>query len=277
MWTSFLALSAYNNVLTKKISANFIMKKQSIFLFSFIFLAACVQAPPPVPTETPLSPPATTTETPAPTATETLVPTETLAPTATFTPTPTITPTYAILRAEVLERSSCRYGPGVPYLYKYGLVKGSNLEAIGRLDDASWVELQAIGGDNPCWVNASLVEIKGDVWSVEPVYPDKAPLPVSPYYVPLALREVTRDGDQVTITWYGQSLRAGDEEYENAPLYLAEIWACENGEFKFTPHGLWTEKITITDQPGCAETSYARIYFSEKHGYAGPTQVELPE
>ncbi len=120
------------------------------------------------------------------------------------------------------------------------------------------------------------MDIKGDVFSVAPVYPDLAPLPVSPYYVPLALRDVTRIEDQVTIRWYGQSLRAGDEEYTNAPLYLAEIWACENGEFKFTPYGLWTETITITDQPGCAETSHARIYFSEKHGYAGPTIVEFP-
>ena len=68
-----------------------------------------------------------------------------------------------------------------------------------------------------------------------------------------------------------------DEEFENAPLYLAEIWACENGEFKFTPYGLWQEKITITDQKGCSEASHGRVYFSEKHGYAGPTEVEFPE
>jgi len=195
-----------------------------------------------------------------------------------MTPTSTITPTYAILRGEVLvEHANCRYGPGAPYLYKYGLVGGSNLEIIGRLDDASWLQIQAIGGDNPCWVKVDLMDVQGDPLSVAPVYPDLAPLPVSPYYNPLTLRDVTREGDQVTIRWYGMALRAGDEEFENAPLYLAEIWACEKGEIYFTPYGLWEENITFTDEEGCEERSYARIYFSEKHGYAGPTEIEFPE
>ena len=246
----------------------------------FLLLTACTSpSATPMPM-TPLPPIAAElpSETSAPTATETFVPTETRFPTETLTPTstPTAIPTYTILRAEVLERANCRYGPGAPYLYKYGLVAGSNLEVIGRLDDASWVDLQAIGGDNPCWVKADLVEVKGDVFSVEPVYPDKAPLPVSPYYGSLTLRDVSRTDDQVTITWYGQSLRAGDEEYTGAPLYLVEAWTCENGEFKFAPYGLSVETITLTDQSGCAETSRARLYFSEKHGYAGPLYVEFP-
>lgn len=246
-----------------------------------LLLSACtLPAAAPALTETPLPPTATDlpTETSAPTATETLAPTETTIPTVTFTPTftPTPIPTYVVLRAEVLQRANCRYGPGAPYLYKYGLVVGSNMDVIGRLDDASWLELQAIGGNNPCWVKADLVNVRGDVFSVEPVYPDKAPLPVSPYYGPLTLKDVTREDDQVTITWYGQSLRAGDDEYPGAPLYLVEVWACENGEFKFTPYGLSLETITITDQPGCDQTSHARLYFSEKHGYGGPVEVEFP-
>lgn len=242
-----------------------------------LLLTACSQ-PPAVQTPTNNALPSTATdiptETPAPTATFTAAPTQT--PTATLTSTPTEIPTYAVLRAEVLERANCRYGPGAPYLYKYGLVVGSNLEVIGRLDDASWIEIQAIGGDNPCWVKSSLMDVKGDLLSVEPVYPDKAPLPVSPYYAPLTLKDVSRTGDQVSIRWYGQVLRAGDEEYTNAPLYLVETWTCENGVFKFSPYGLSVEIIAITDQSGCAEISHARIYFSEKHGYAGPVDVELP-
>lgn len=254
------------------------MIKKLLPLLSFILLTACA-APPPAPTETPLPPSATATElstnTPKPTSTPTRIPTATA--TQTFTPSPTAIPTYAVLRGEVLERANCRYGPGAPYLYKYGLVSGSNLEIIGRLDDANWIQLQAIGGDNPCWVKASLMEVKGDIFSVAPVYPDKAPLPVSPYYEPLTLLEISRADDEVTIRWYGQSLTAGDEEYEYAPLYLAEIWACENGEIKFTPYGLREENLTITDEGGCSETSYGRIYFSEKHGYAGPTEFEFPK
>jgi hypothetical protein len=173
----------------------------------------------------------------------------------------------------VLERANCRYGPGVPYLYKYGLVPGSNLEIIGRLDDASWIYVQAIGGNNPCWVNASLMDVHGDIWALEPVYPDKAPLPVSPYYPPLGNVRAVRDGTQLTITWTGQALRAGDEEGPNSPLYLVEIWACEDGELHFKPYGLFYETLTITDEAGCDEPSHGRVYFAEKHGYAGPSEI----
>ncbi len=165
------------------------MLKRILLLLTLIFLTACTLPSAPVPTETPLPPTVTATEiptnTPEPTSTSTLTPIPTA--TATITPSPTITPTYTTLRGEVLERANCRYGPGASYLYKYGLVKGSNLDVIGRLDDASWLHVQAIGGDNPCWVKASLMNVKGDVFAIEPVYPDKAPLPVSPYYVPLTL------------------------------------------------------------------------------------------
>lgn len=251
------------------------MIKRIFLLFALALLAACSPPSPPAPTETAFPPTATATD--IPTNTPEPIFTPTLTPTATFTPLPTLTPIYITLRGEVLERANCRYGPGAPYLYKYGLVKGSNLNVIGRLDDANWIQIQAIGGDNPCWVKASLMEVKGDVFNIEPVYPEKAPLPVSPYYVPLTLLDIAREGDQVTIRWYGQTLRAGDEEYEYAPLYLAEIWACENGEIKFSPYGLYEEKITITDEAGCSEASHGRIYFSEKHGYAGPTEIEFPE
>ncbi len=267
---------------------NISMSKSPSLLFGLLFILACnlpQMSPPkestilPTETNTIIS---TDTSAPislsAPTQTQTpvLVATERATATQTLTSTPTIIPTYTILRGQVLERANCRYGPGAPYLYKYGLVKGSNLEIIGRLDDANWIQIQAIGGNNPCWVKASLMEVKGDVFSVEPIYPDKAPLPVSPYYSPLSNVNASRQGDQITITWTGQALVAGDEEFENAPLYLAEVWACENGEIKFSPYGLWEESLTITDEAGCSENSRARIYFSEKHGYAGPAKVEFP-
>ena len=149
------------------------------------------------------------------------------------------------------------------------------MEVIGRIEGANWVYVD-FGGKRPCWVNAKYLDVGGDIASVEPVYPDKAPLPISPYYGPLTLRDVSRDGDQVTITWYGQTLRAGDEEETGAPLYLIEAWTCENGEFKFESFGLSLEIITLTDQSSCDQASYARLYFSEKHGYAGPTMVEFP-
>ena len=256
------------------------MPKQTHLLLLTLFLAACSlpQDVPPTPTLPP-PPSATFTETPSetpqPTSTSTFTPLPTATATITPTFTPTIIPTYAILRGKVLERANCRYGPGAPYLYKYGLVAGSNLEIIGRLDDANWVQIQAIGGDNPCWVKASLMEIKGDLFSVAPVYPNDAPLPVSPYYNPVSNVVASRQNTEITITWIGQILRAGDEA--NTPLYVVEVWACRNNEIKFTPYGRFEENLTIEDEKGCTEKSYARVYFVEKHGYAGPVEVEFPE
>lgn len=257
------------------------MIRKIFTLLPLILLAACSLPQNMPPTQTALPPTDAATaipsSTPEPTATQIFTPTATFTPTLSPSPSPTPIPTYTNLRGEVLERANCRYGPGAPYLYKYGLVAGSNLEIIGRLDDANWIQIQAIGGDNPCWVKASLMEVTGDIFSVKPVYPDKAPLPVSPYYEPLTLRDIIREGNQVTIRWYGQTLRAGDEEFTNAPFYVAEIWACEEGIFKFTPYALWQEDITITDEKGCDQASHGRVYFSEKHGYTGPTEFEFPE
>jgi hypothetical protein len=224
------------------------------------------------PTETPSIQP---TIPPSPTLTATPLtsqtPSPTTSPTFTQTPTPTITPTYAILRGEVLERANCRYGPGASYLYKYGLVAGSVLNIIGRNDLGTWIFVQAIGGDNPCWLKATLMNIKGDVLSVAPVDPDII-LPWSPYYGPLTRVSATRQGNEVTVFWEALILRAGDDA-EQIP-YLIEAWVCIKGQIVFTPVGWYDTAATLTDEPGCSEASHGRISGAEKHGYT--TWVEIP-
>lgn len=197
-------------------------------------------------------------------------------PTIEPTLTPTLTPTPSILRAAVLELSNCRYGPGQPYLYKYGLLKGNRLEVIGRIESGSWVFVRAIGGNNPCWVKASLLSIQGDVMSVDVVYPGKYTLPKSPYYPPLTGAKATRNGDQVRLTWTAMALRPGDEESPTSPLYLVETWTCQGGQIVFTPIGAYDNVAYIKDEAGCSTPSYGRVFFSEKHGYAGPTDFAWP-
>lgn len=224
---------------------------------------------------TEVSPPATSTptrttaptETPSPTST----PTETPQPTPTASGTPTLTPTYAILRGEVLQRSNCRYGPGWMYLYKYGLVVGSNLEVFGRNDLGTWILIRAIGGDNPCWVKASLLDVKGDVMAVQPTY---IPLPQSPYYGPPTGVSAVRAGDEVTVSWNPISFRAGDDHA--SPPYLLEAWTCIDGELIFTPVGSYTTSATVIDEPGCAEESHGRVFGVEKHGYTRWVEVPWP-
>ncbi len=161
---------------------------------TFLFgLAAC--ASPSVSTPLATSAPATVPQSPAvppsPTVTFPPLPSATPAPTNTATPVPTYTTLIGEVNADKL---ACRYGPGWPYLYFAGLRKGNRLEVIGRLEDANWIWVQAIGGNKPCWVKAEFMDVQGDVMSVEPVYPGKAKLPVTPYYAPTTVLSATRDG-----------------------------------------------------------------------------------
>jgi len=227
----------------------------------------------------------TDTATPLPSATNTAVPpTETSTPTHTLTPSltptatetkiPTLTPTYAILRGQVIpERANCRYGPGASYLYKYGLVGGSNLEIIGRNQLGTWLLIQAIGGDNPCWVKAELMDVRGDVISVEPVDVHII-MPWSPYYGPLKGVSATRQGEIVTVFWSPLELRPGDDA-EQVP-YLVEAWVCRDGEIVFDPVGAYGTAVEVIDEPGCDEPSRGQVLAAEKHGYTIPVEIQWP-
>jgi hypothetical protein len=180
-------------------------------------------------------------------------------------------PTYVILRGKVLVRSNCRYGPGAPYLYKYGLLPETRMNIIGRNDLGTWLLIQAAGGNNPCWIKASLMEFEGDVMAVAPTY---IPLPQSPYYGPPTGVTTVRHGSEVTVSWIGIQLRPGDDS-EQFP-YLIEAWVCSQGRLAFTPVGANTTAVKITDEPGCSEPSHGRLYGVEKHGYTRWVEIPWP-
>ena len=175
------------------------------------------------------------------------------------------------MRGKVLQQANCRYGPGAPYLYKYGLYPGSNIELIGRNELGTWILIRAIGGSNACWVKASLLEIKGDVMSLEPTY---TPLPQSPYYGPVPGVAAQRNGDEVTISWIGIQLRPGDDS-EQFP-YLVEAWVCVDEKIVFTPVGSYATIVKIIDEAGCSEPSHGRVYAVEKHGYTNWVEIPWP-
>jgi hypothetical protein len=107
--------------------------------------------------------------------------------------------------------------------------------------------------------------------SLEPTY---IPLPQSPYYRAPKGVSAIRQGDEVTVSWIGIQLRAGDETAE-AP-YLIEAWLCQDGELIFTPVGVYSHAFTLVDEPGCEEPSYGRLFIVEKHGYTLPTDIPWP-
>lgn len=259
-----------------------------VLLLLSLLLSACGRSATPPPSETPaplrITPTVTVTAsfTPAPSDTPTATPTLTPAPTITGTasatpvPSPTPIPTYLKLRGAVLvDQAVCHYGPGAPYLYKYGVIKGSNLEIIARDEAGIYLEVQAIGGNNPCWVKGEYLKIKGSLADLRPIPAQDVRLPISPYYKPPTVVSARRSGPLVKVFWQKFILRAGDDS-EQVP-YLIEAWVCQNGQIVFTPLGAYETALNITDEPGCAAPSHARFYAVEKHGYAGPLEIPWPQ
>lgn len=233
------------------------------------------QTPPnPIPSITSTSAPAATpasTQTMAPSETPTA--TETALPTSTDTPLPTATAPITKLKATVTAGLlSCRYGPGPEYLYLYALRGGANITLIGRTDGDNW-HWAWVEGRNRCWVNTSYLRIDGDWRQLPIVYPGIARLPISPYYSPPRLISVVRIGNSVTVEWEGMRLRAGDEEDEFMQLYVLEVWHCQGGQIIFEPLATNDTMLTVVDEPGCTAPSHARLFFQEKHGFAGPSDV----
>jgi len=250
-----------------------------------LLLASCQlapAAPSPEPSASPTisaTPSVTPTFTLTPTPTVTLTPTLTYTPTETFTPTetPTLTPTPTpvVLRIRILERANCRYGPGAPFLYKYGLVAESNMEAIGRDPAGTWLLIRAIGGTNPCWVNATLVEVRGDRMALPEVDPDIIQA-WSPYYGALTNVWAIRTAEnEVTVSWNQLVLRAGDDSLQTP--YVIEAWTCQGGQIVFTVVGSWTLSAVVPDEPGCSEPSHGRVYGAEKHGYTPWMEIPWPQ
>jgi hypothetical protein len=163
------------------------------------------------------------------------------------------------------------------YLFLYGLLQGATQDIIGRTDTGAWALTRARGDTTRCWIKTELLDLDGDVMSVEVVYPDRYTLPISPYYPPPYTASAARSGDQVTISWTAQSLRAGDRESETSPLFVVETWVCQGGQLVFNPIGTDVQIATVTDERGCAEPSHGRVFLAEKHGYAGPTEIPWPQ
>jgi hypothetical protein len=209
------------------------------------------------------------------TVTPSLTPAITDTPTPDYSPTPSltpsITPTYVVPRGKVTTHAQCRYGPGAAYLYKYGLLEGTPMDIIGRNELGTWALIQAIGGDNPCWINASLLEVvRGDLFSAPVTY---TRLPKSDLYKPPSAASAVRVGNDVTIQWTSVYMTQDDDRG-----YLIEAWLCQNGQTVFTPIGVKSNvlAIKVTDEPGCFEPSGARVYTAEKHGYTQWIKVPWP-
>jgi TIR domain-containing protein len=242
-----------------------------------------IQTPAPTSTPAPTATlPSTLTATQAPTLTLTPTATEIATPTLTASPTFTPVPTYQILTGVVLNRIACRYGPGDVYLYQFGLIKGNRMEVRGRVEARygdemeTWLWGLAEEYRSPCWVNARDVTLRGDIASLETIYPGKVKLPLTTNWPAPQNVKAVRKGDQVSIFWDAYLLPPGERESEESPRYLAELWLCQGGKVAFTPVGVWNSSLVVTDEAGCVDPSHGRLYLAEKHGYVGPVEISWP-
>lgn len=253
-----------------------------LLLLACLALTACA-APTPGPTSTATATlPPSSTFTPPPTATVTLTPTPsaTTTPTASATPTPsetptqTITPTYAVLRGFVnQEQVMCFYGPSRAYLFKYALIGGSRLEIIGRVDDTGYIQVRAIGGTNPCWMNLQWMDVQGDINTVQPIDPRSIEIPWSRLYAGPSWVKAERNGNEVTVTWSYVWMTEDDDRG-----YLLDVFVCKNGKLTWTPVEMQNQYQTLytyTDEPGCTEPSNGRVYAVEKHGYTKYLNIQI--
>ncbi len=257
------------------------MRNLSIALLSLtIFIAAgCAgQAAvlyAPNPSETP-APTATITFTPSPEPTATPLPTNTPTPTTTptvtasFTPSPSPTPTSEFpIAITTEERAFCRYGPGKAYLFSHELNKGDMAEVHGRNASKTWLWLKPYNLDRHCWAAASVLEVNGDIASVNVV---TSRLPKSTLYESPVWVDAERDGDEVTVEW--DEVWMTEDDFRG---YLIEATVCQKGYLIFVPVQTDDTHFTFTDETGCSGSSGGVLYTVEKHGYTDPVEIPWPD
>ncbi|MGE5249952.1 MAG: hypothetical protein ACM3QS_07020 [Bacteroidota bacterium] len=198
-------------------------------------------------------------------------------PTESFTASPPTQPPVQVssLRGTINQLANCRYGPGAPYLYKYGIKKTARMEVIGRDADGNWLKIQAIGGHNPCWINADLIDVEGDVMQVADAYPSTNGLPISPFFEKIAITSISRDGGTVTVQWAEHTIRS-DLVQPDAVEYIVEVWTCMDGKPGFYALGTNDTSASFQIDESCGAASHADVIGQDKEGFSPPAVIDLP-
>lgn len=256
------------------------MKRFQFLLAIAIALTACGASPEELATMTATSITATAaawTDTPTPTQTftptEIFTPTATLTPTVTFTPTVTATPTFSFPVVTVNKQAHCRYGPSVAYLHAADLYPGDVGTARQRYVNSKWLYVKFDKLNYFCWVAPSVVDVVGDVTTLE--YKELNLQSIgSNMYGPPKNVTATRDGNKVTITWDQVKMTADDDRG-----YLLELFVCQDTVYYWWTDSYpnqFTTSYTVKDEAGCAQPSSGKLYTVEKHGFSEPAIIPWP-
>lgn len=240
-----------------------------------IFSSAFSSSPTPPPSLTmTTSPTVTATFTPTKTPTSTTTPTSTstatssLTPTETQTPTITPSPTLEVPSITALMQAFCRYGPGKAYLYSHGLHAGDIGRVDGRNYSGTWLWIQPENLDRHCWAAASVVDVTGDMSTVNVV---QSRLPHATLYGPPQEVDSARNGDQVLVVW--EPVWMTEDDFRG---YLIEATVCQNGSLILLAVHTDGSRYEFTDEGKCQGTSGGKLYAVEKHGYTDPVEIPWP-
>ncbi len=167
-------------------------------------------------------------------------------------------------------QANCRYGPGIAYLFEWGLYPGNRVTVLGRNQDATWVYVDPWTYTDYCWVSVKVLDFDGDIHSVPQI---RTLLPYTEFYWPTKnVRSSRMPNGEVMVNWDLVPMSLDDNRG-----YLIEAWVCRDGQVKFTPLHFWEPPAIIIDEPGCMTPSSARIYTAEKHGYTKWVYIYWPE
>ncbi len=196
--------------------------------------------------------------------------TVTPAPTLEFTSTPEISTTGSteLPLASILVYSDCLYGPGTFYLYKTSIAAGSQMEAVGRNQDGTWINVEDVNGWNACWIPVNQAELSRGSVNDLPLVSTVLPITRYDYSSPSAIAR--RSGNEVTVSW--KAVWMSTDEVRG---YLIEAWVCQDGKYIYLPvfvsttydENVGTISVKIRDEAGCAETPSARIASAGMRGY----------
>lgn len=251
----------------------FVFKKFPVVIILLITSTACGASPEQQSTLTATPIPPTDTPQPILTSTETFTPTITLTPTITPTFTVTPTPTFAFPSVTVNEQAHCRYGPSKEYLHAADLYPGDVGTARQRFVYSKWLYVKFDKLNYFCWVAPSVVDVVGDVTTLEYKELNLQSIGSNMYGPPKNVYAV-RDGKKVTIYW-DQVVMTKDDDRG----YLLELFVCQNGAYLW-----WTDSYpdqfktsyTVTDEAGCNFPSSGKLYTVEKHGFSEAAIINWP-
>ena len=252
------------------------MKKIVSILFVLtLFITACSASAESVPTLEP-----TEINTPVivyitATSQPTLTPSITPSPAPTNTPEPTITPTpeFTFPTVTVNKQAHCRYGPSSSYLHAADLLPGDIGTVRNRALYSQWLYIKFDKLDYFCWASPSVVDVVGDVSTLERYEPNLQSIGSNQYGPPQNV-QASRQDDEVTITWDLMEMTADKDRG-----YLIEAFVCQDGAYiwwTFSYPDQFTTEYTVKDEAGCAAASYGRIYTVEKHGFSDPAEIPWP-